>query len=156
MEDMWKAEPPAVRFMRRLVKQRAELLMRDKVYLKTIRCNYPVAKRLQKRFGDVWSEFGTNIFELIAGSCGEDWDAEDEEKFAFAQQSEKKTSPMNLKENTRDDDVVATCEKGARSGLDQLQGKPETGLGELEEAEEGLQKGRDEGFYRRAGGSSGP
>ena len=153
MEDMWEAEPAAARFMRRLVKQRAEQLMRDKVYLKTLRCNYAVAKRLQKRFGDVWSEFGTNIFELIAGSCEEDWDAEDEEKNAFAQH-EKKTSPMNLKENTRDDDVVATCEKGARRGLDQLQGKLETGLGELEEAEG--QEGRGEGFYRRAGGSGGP
>ena len=152
MEDMWEAEPAAARFMRRLVKQRAEQLMRDKVYLKTLRCNYAVAKRLQKRFGDVWSEFGTNIFELIAGSCEEDWDAEDEEKNAFAQH-EKKTSPMNLKENTRDDDVVATCEKGARRGLDQLQGKLETGLGELEEAEG--QEGRGEGFYRRAGGSGG-
>ena len=151
---MWKAEPAAARFMRRLVKQRAEQLMRDKVYLKTLRFNYAVAKRMQKRFGDVWSEFGTNIFELIAGSCEEDWDAEDEEKNAFAQQSEKKTSPMNLKENTRDDDVVATCEKGARRGLDQLQGKLETGLGELEEAEG--QEGRGEGFYRRAGGSGGP
>jgi hypothetical protein len=152
MEDTWEAEPPAARFMRLLVKQRAEQLMRDKEYLKTLRCNYPVAKALQKRFGDVWSEFGTNIFQLIAGSCDEDWDAEDEEKHAFAQQSEKKTSPMILKENTRDDNVVAACEEGARSGLDQLQGKPETGLGELEEAEEG-EKTRGEGFYRRAGGT---
>ena len=127
--------------------------MRDKVYLKTLRCNYPVAKALQKRFGDVWSEFGTSIFQLIAGSCDEDWDAEDEEKFAFAQ-SEKKTSPMNLKENTRDDDVVTTCEKGTCRGLDQLQGKPEAGLCELEKAEGGEKEGRGEGFYHRAGGSA--
>ena len=153
MEATWKEELPAARFMRRLVKQRAEQLMRDKVYLKTLRCNYPVAKALQKRFGDVWSEFGTSIFQLIAGSCDEDWDAEDEEKFAFAQ-SEKKTSPMNLKENTRDDDVVTTCEKGTCRGLDQLQGKPEEGLGELEKAEGGEKEGRGESFYRRAGGSA--
>ena len=141
--------------------------MRDKVYLKTLRCNYPVAKALQKRFGDVWSEFGTSIFQLIAGSCDEDWDAEDEEKFAFAQ-SEKKTSPMNLKENTRDDDVVTTCEKGTCRGFDQLQGKPEASI-RLVEEDEGRDGGKkaceearaeEEGrarsgsFYRRAGGGA--
>ena len=46
--------------------------------------------KLQKLFGKVWEEYGTNVYRLIAEAHGEPWDAEDEEKTAFAIAQQKK------------------------------------------------------------------
>jgi hypothetical protein len=127
-------------------------------------------------YGDVWREYGTDVFRLIAEAHGETWDAEDEEKNTFANTAQKK----GVVKPKEDDDLVAAREKSPRCGLDQLQGEPEESLSELEE-DEGIQgrqlwrrkgaeeeaKGpsrpqkeeevhrlRREGFYRTAGGCS--
>jgi len=154
MHKVWEDETPAARFMRRLVRQRAIEFMRSPDYLKPLRYDFERAKRDQKRFGHIWKEYGTDIFQLIAEAHGENWDAEDEEK---------KEAAVNQRGSIQNDDLVATCEKSTRERQHQLQGKPEASLGVVEEDQgEGDQileareksKSRRDDFYRRAGGTS--
>jgi len=120
---MWEDDNPHARFWRKLIGQRAVALMRNREYLQTLRQNYEEAKRMQKLFGHVWAEYGTDIYQLTAEACGENWDFDcsdrDEEKTAFARSAEQKKEAA-VKQ--KDDDLAATRQAGSRRGLDQLQG----------------------------------
>ena len=150
MESVWDDESPNSRFMRRLIRERAIEWMQDPTFLKSVRFRNEEAKRMQKRFGAVWSEFGTDIYKLIAKAYGEAWDAEDEEKHAPAVATEKKVSAIN--QNARNDDLVTTRKKGTRSGLDHFQGIFEASVCVVEEEEEGrrLRKRREESSRARS------
>ena len=161
-DDVWK-DPPAVRFMKRLVRERAVDLMGSDDYLRSLRHRNDVAVSDQRRFGHIWQEYGTNVYQLIAGAHGETWDAEDEQKEAF--RAQKKEPPVNQRALALgdNDNLATTCEESPRRWIDELQGKPEEGLGLLEktegqlggEAQEETRKeevSRSRGFYRRAGG----
>ena len=163
---MWDEERPEVRFMRRLVRERAEEMVAAPQYMRFLRNDNETAVRYQKKFGEVWREHGTNVYKLIAKACGDapwDGDSEDEQKGGGAVAAAKKVSPHKEKNH---DDLAPAREESARVRVDLLQGKPEAGLEVLEErkgrkAEEkgqGLEsrRGRREGFYRRAGGGPGP
>ena len=169
---MWEDDSPHARFWRKLIRQRARMFMGHREYLQTLRGNYEEAKRMQKRFGHVWAEYGTDIYKLTAEACGENWDFEDEEKNAFARSAVKKEAAV--KQN-KDDNLAPARQAGSRRGLDQLQGISQESECVLEEEEgllgssgkEGTQKegpqkearqeeegrGRRDDFYRRAGGT---
>ena len=165
MQKVWEDENPAARFMRRLVRDRAVEFMRCPEYLKPLRFDYERAKRDQKRFGEIWAEYGTNIFQLIAEAHGENWDAEDEEKHR-----EKKEVAITQRATAYNDDLVTARETGPLERQHQLQGKLEESVrvveedqgkgGEIlggarkteKEARE-KEKSRREDFYRRAGGT---
>ena len=83
MQSPWEPSP-AESFMLRLTRERAEMFMEDREYMRTLRFKYDVARSMQKRFGGVWREHGTSVFQLIAAAHGETWDAEDEEKHTFS------------------------------------------------------------------------
>ena len=130
---MWEDSNPHAKFWRRLIRQRAIMFMESREYLQTLRGKFEEAKRMQKRFGDVWEEYSTDIFKLIAEACGENWDAppsQDEEKNAF--EHRKKDPAVNQKE---DDNVVAAREAGSRERQHQLQGIVEESKCLLEEEE---------------------
>ena len=145
--------------------------------MKSLRFDNDEAMRMQKRFGAVWEEYGTNVYQLIAEAHDENWDAEDEQKhapalakveYAAAPLWEKKESTVNQR---NDDNLAPAREAGTRERLDQLQGKPEASLCVVEEeqgksavlrsgksaAEEATpaeESGRRRGsFYRLAGGT---
>ena len=159
---MWDEETPTIRFMRRLVRERAEEMIGDPQYMRALRHDNETAVRYQRRFGKIWEEHGTNVYKLIAKACGDSpWDSEDEQKTG-AVAVEKKDSPLKEKYH---DDLAPARQAGARVGLDVLQGEFEKGL-EVLEVEEGKAdpkekgeksvRGRREGFYRLAGGAPGP
>ena len=167
---MWENEDPKARFWRRLIRERAIDFMRSQSFLRSLRCRYEESKKLQKRFGKVWAEYGTDIFKLVEEACGENWDLEDEQKNAFALQQEKNDAAVN--QNSSDnDDLVAARQGSAFEGQHKLQGIPETSECVLEEEkrvfsissseeEEGSprkeeKRGRSADFYRRAGGGGG-
>lgn len=156
--QMW--EDTHSSFLEGLVRTRALMFMNDERYLKKLRFDYDRAIKDQELFGQVWGEFGTDVFQLIAKACGESWDAEDEEK---------KEAAVNQRDN---DNLVATREESACRGQHQLQGEPEeslslleeeqssesgksgeSGTQETEEKEEEMCRVRRKGFYRSAGGS---
>ena len=168
MEKSWDKEPPHVRFMKRLIRERAIDLMRSPEYLRSLRHRNDIVVSDQRRFGHIWQEHGTNIYKLIAEAHGEKWDAEDEQKEAFrAQCTMKKEAPVNQRGLTKgNDNLASTCEESARRWIDELQGESEASFGLLEEAEGRLSgaraqeetQGQEEekrsgSFYRRAGGS---
>ena len=167
MEKSWDAESPHVRFMKRLIRERAVDLMRSPEYLRSLRHRNDVVVSDQRRFGHIWQEHGTNIYKLIAEAHGENWDAEDEQKEAFrAQSCTKKEVPVNQRGLTEDhDNLATTCEESPRRWIDELQGEPEASFGLVEEAEGLLSGGgaeetqgqeeekRSGSFYRRAGGT---
>ena len=163
-------------FWDRLLRQRAADIAGDPAWLKSVRYDIKEAEVLQRRFGYVWKESGTNIYKLIASAFGETWDEEDDQKNAErVGAGTKEIAP--LRENTRDhDDLVATREKGACKWEHLLQREPEESECELEEAEglgsprgggrlrlrsdpeteaqeEEKAGGRRKGFYRAAGGT---
>ena len=169
MHTAWETESSAARFMKRLVRDRACEFMRSPDYLRPLRFDFERAKRDQERFGEIWAEYGTNVYQLIAESYGETWDAEDEEKHAGALRK-KKESAITQRTLPRNDDVVAAREEGPRQRFDELQGKPEAselvlekeqgreirlggGPEEKARAQEKGGGGRGEDFYARAGGS---
>ena len=136
--------------------------MQSPEYLKKLRFDYDRAKADQKLFGEIWREYGTSVFQLIAEAHGETWDAEDEEK-----------NDVAINQREPDDDLVGAREESSFERVDQLQGKPEASLCVVEE-EQGLrseivlrsgksaaeeatpaeESGRRRGsFYRLAGGS---
>ena len=171
VSSCWEQQDPAARFWRRLIRERAQEFMEDPSFMKALRCRPEDAKDLQRRFGSVWAEYGTDVYKLIATACGETWDAEDEEKNAFALQAAKKESAINQ----NNDDLVAAREVRSRERVDELQGIVEESLSVLEKeegrkirgliscvggaeeaaaAEKEEKRRRREDFYRRAGGTS--
>ena len=153
MHAMWEYETPQQRFWKRLVRQRAESHMQDAKYLQALRHRNDLAKADQKLFGHIWAEHNTNIYKLIAKAHGENWDAEDEQKTAYALHEQKKTAPIPQREN---DNLVAAREASTRGGEHLLQGEPEESEQELEKGrkeEEGKGACRRGGFYRAAGGT---
>jgi len=172
LDEAWRA-PAAETFLRRLREQRARSFMRDPEYLKSLRHNAEGAKQMQRWFGSIWAEYGTDIYKLIAEACGENWDMEDEQKSEFARETAKKAATDKQKESSNHDDLAPTREKDARGGLHQFQGVPEASLGVLEEdkgrfkiirdrsspqkapsqEESRSRRGRREDFYRSAGGT---
>ncbi len=171
LDEAWRA-PAAETFLRRLREQRARSFMRDPEYLKSLRHNAEGAKQMQKWFGSIWAEYGTDIYKLIAEACGENWDMEDEQKSEFARETAKKAATDKQKESSNHDDLAPTCEKDARGGLHQFQGVPQASIGVLEEdkgrfkiirdrspqkappqEESRSRRGRREDFYRSAGGT---
>ena len=167
MHNTWGPSPHA-RFMKRLLRDRAVMFMQSPAYMKELRYDYDRAVQHQKLFGNVWEEYGTNVFQLIAESHGESWDAEDEEKHASGEPADKKEAAVNQR---NDDNLAPAREEGARRGLEQLQGEFKESIRVLEEDEEcklsckyggagpkeaAAQKEEDrrrEGFYRSAGGT---
>ena len=182
MQDTWKPDPVA-RFWERLIRERAMEYVHDPKWLKTLRYDNKEAMKMQKRFGAVWDEYGTDVYKLIAEAHNETWNLEDEEKHAPALQVaarnrvpaplwEKKESTVNQR---NDDDLAPARQASSRERIDQLQGKPEESecvvekeegislkrggisLGpEKEEAPQEKESGarrRREGFYRLAGGT---
>jgi hypothetical protein len=171
MQKKWDNEH--AQFWDRLLRERAAQIAGDPAWLKSVRYDMKEAEVLQRRFGYVWKESGTNIFKLVASAFGETWDEEDDQKNEARVACTKESAP--LRENTRNhDDLVATREKGAREREHLLQREPEASECELEEAE-GLGRGRGrlrlrsdpeteaqeeekaggrrKGFYRAAGGT---
>ena len=122
---MWEYETPQQRFWKRLVRQRAESHMQDAKYLQLLRHRNDLAKADQKRFGHIWAEHNTNIYKLIAKAHGENWDAEDEQKTAYALHEQKKTAAIPQREN---DNLVAAREEGPREREHKFQGINEEGL----------------------------
>ena len=160
MQETWGTTTPVQRFWARLKRNRAREFMRDVPYMKSLRFNYKVACDMQKMHGDVWAEYGTDVFRLIAEAHGETWDggtdvfhlAEEAHGETWDSEDEEKKKGPAVKPKGKDlkhDDLVAAREKSPCRGLDQLQGEPEEGLSELEE-DEGLQ-GRQ--LWRRKGGA---
>ena len=149
MHQAWEAESASARFMKRLIRSRAIEFMNSPDYLKSLRFDYDRATSNQKRFGHIWEEYGTNIFQLIAEAHGEIWDAEDEEKHC----SKKKDVAISQREPARDDNLVAARKEGTRERKHELQGKPQAGVRLVEEDQGQGEKARREGFYLRAGGS---
>ena len=92
MHQAWEAdsESASARFMKRLIRSRAVEFMHSPDYLKSLRFDYARATSNQKRFGHIWEEYGTNIFQLIAEAHGENWDAEDEEKHCRKKEKSKR------------------------------------------------------------------
>ena len=169
MEEYWNHEHPAAKFLRKLRHQRARQLMHDKEYLRKIRFRHVIAAADQKRFGEVWADYGTNVYQLIAEATKGWSPSEDEQKSGAYDPPPKKVVAVNLKGDQYDADLVRARETGTRERFDQLQGKFETGLGELEEAkgqggarkeaEKGPEKARaggcrGKGFYRAGGAST--
>ena len=167
---MWEGDDPHARFWKQLTTNRAREFMGNHEVLRSLRRDYERAKQLQRLFGHVWAEYGTDIFKLTAEACGENWDFEDEEKNAFARAEAKKEAAV--KQRADDDDVVAAREASPRRGLDELQGISEEsecileeeegflGGGQQSPEEEGRQEEEQEkvgrrgaDFYRRAGGT---
>ena len=157
MHKAWEKKSDAAKtFLEKLRRQRATEFMRNDKYMKGLRHDYDRARSDQKAFGAIWAEYGTDIYKLIAESCGERWDAEDEEKFAGG--ATKKGVPVNQRK--KHDDLVAAREESPRKRQHELQGKPEARECVLEEDQgqsgspqkEGPpKKGRSSEFYRRAG-----
>ena len=171
MEETWRATA-AEDFWNQLVRDRARMFMRSRESMRRLRYDNPEAKRMQRLFGDVWREYDTNVYQLIAEAHDENWDAEDEQKHAVADE-DKKEAAVN---KTNHDDLAGTREESARERLHELQGVVEESLGVMEEEkgrrirgllatvggaeeearqkkEEEIGRGRREGFYRRAGGT---
>ena len=166
----WDDEHPAARFLRRLRRQRARELMRDKDYLRRIRFKHEVALSDQKAYGSVWAEYGTNVYQLIAEATNGWAPSEDDQKSAAYIPPPKKEGAVNSKGDQTDDNLVAAREAGPRERFDELQGKPEASelvveedqgreirlRGGAEEEEARAQEkggGRGEDFYARAGGT---
>ena len=170
LDEAWR-EPAAATFLQKLRESRARSFMRNREYLRSLRHNMDGAKEMQRWFGSVWADYGTDIYKLIAEACGENWDMEDEQKSAFARETAKKTLPDKQKESTKHDDLARTCKEDARLGKHQLQGIDEESFGVLEETkgrfkihhsrspqkappqEESRRRRRRADFYRSAGGT---
>ena len=129
MESVWEHDTPHARFWRQLLQQNADQRRLDEEYLKRLRFQPARAKEDQKRFGDIWAEHNTNIYKLIAKAHGENWDAEDEEKNAFALHEQNKTDALPQREN---DNLAAAREEGPREREHVVQGINEESLCELE------------------------
>ena len=136
---------------------RAREFMRDAEFMRSLRYDNDTARRLQRSFGKIWAEYGTDVYQIIAD----------------ASLDLKKTVAVNQKAN---DDVDRAREKGSRGWEHEFQGVPEESKRELEEEKgpcgpkrggskaspqkdcspqkekEEVQRLRRAGFYRDAGG----
>ena len=142
---MWEYETPQQRFWKRLVRQRAESHMQDAKYLQALRHRNDLAKADQKRFGHIWAEHNTNIYKLIAKAHGENWDAEDDEKNAFALHEQNKTAALPQREN---DNLAAAREEGPREREHVVQGLAQESVRLVEKS-----KGQGGGGSGGGGGS---
>ena len=134
---MW--EDPVARFWERLIRQRAIEFMRFEPFLRSLRSGTgaaDTAKRLQKRFGEIWAEYDTDIYKLIGSACGENWDMQNEEKCAAF--GTKNDTAVN-QENKDDDNLAGARETGTRERLDELQGVVEESECVLEEEKGGCE-----------------
>lgn len=167
----WDEENPHARFRRRLIRERAESLMRAPEHMRYLRYDNDDAVRHQKLFGEIWQEYGKTVYRLIADGYGESWsDSEDEQKAGG--NSKGPRAPIGEKRrgvNQKDDYLVGARKESARLGQHELQGEPEASeqvveerLGPAEakgfETNQGQEKGggrarRGAGFYRSAGGT---
>jgi hypothetical protein len=125
MHTAWgaDADEPVQRFWKRLIRERAVDFMQSPVYLKPLRYDYERARRDQARFGHIWAEHGTNVYKLIAGAYGENWDAEDDEKQRYA--LEHKEKGCSGKANSDHGNLARTREEGPRERRHPVQGFPE-------------------------------
>ena len=141
MNSVWNEETPHQRFWRQLLNKNVDDLINDPeaFLLKHMRYDNDMAKGYQKRFGASLTERGTNIYKLIAGACGEQWDSEDEQKNACA--PVKKEFPCNQRNHGTHDDL----DPARKSGLPEGQGRGHVvqirTAGSGEDLEKGLRKG---------------
>ena len=120
MQEVWRDRRQA--FFEQLLRERVKKMVEQPQNLRDLRHNHKEVERLQRKLDKYLSEENTNMYKLVARAYGECWDSEDDEKKSY--QSKQKH-----------DDVASTCEKGARSGLHELQGEPEARKCLVEEAE---------------------
>ena len=123
MEAVWRNDTPHGRFWRQLLQENADQRRLDEDYLKRLRYRADLAKEDQKRFGHIWAEHGTNVYKLIAGAYGENWDAEDDEKQRYALEHGKKG--CSGKANSNHGNLARTREEGPRERRHPVQGFPE-------------------------------
>ena len=88
MEKVWQDDSPHAKFFRQLMNNRVDELVHSKDWLKRLRYNHEEVRWWNKRAGYIFEERGINLYQLIAQSHGECWDAEDEEKHADVHKSE--------------------------------------------------------------------
>lgn len=100
---------------------RAREFMRDAEFMRSLRYDNNTARKLQRSFGKIWAEYGTDVYQIIAD----------------ASLGAKKTVAVNQKAN---DDVAPAREKGPRGWEHEFQGVPEESKRELEEEKGGTQK----------------
>ena len=118
--QVWVDENPAKTFLDKLRRQRAIMFMRNRAYLRQLRYNHEMAERDQKAFGRIWAEYGTDVNGLIADAYGEDWEMPLEESKEEVRVRHKKEAAVNQRTAYKNDDLVATREKGSRRGIDEL------------------------------------
>jgi hypothetical protein len=82
MEKVWQKDSPHAKFFRQLMNNRVDELINSKDWLQRLRYNHEEVRWWNKRAGYIFEERGINLYQLIAQSHGECWDAEDEEKHA--------------------------------------------------------------------------
>ncbi len=100
---------------------RAREFMRDAEFMRSLRYDNETARRLQRSFGKIWAEYGTDVYQIIAD----------------ASLGLKKTLAVNQKAN---DDVARAREEGSRGREHEFQRVPEESERELEE-EKGPERG---------------
>ena len=82
MEDAWVDTSPHAKFWRQLLNSRVDLLVGSKTWLRSLRFKNDEVRWWIKKAGFIFEERGLNLYQLIAESYDENWDAEDEEKHA--------------------------------------------------------------------------
>ena len=154
---------PHAKFWRQLLNSRVDLLVGSKTWLRSLRFKNDEVRWWIKKAGFIFEERGLNLYQLIAESYDENWDAEDEEKHC----SRKNEVAITQRATGQNDDLVTTCETGTRERQHQLQGKPEASISVVEEDQgKGDQirggacktetearekgKGRRDDFYRKS------
>ena len=114
MEQAWKDENAHAKFWRNLLNSRIDLLVSSPDWLQSLRFKHDEVRWWQKKAGHIFEERGLNLYQLIAESCGECWDSEDDEKCAG--KVDKKVAPPSVKEKPRQHAVSLDypCEIGVR------------------------------------------
>ena len=164
---MWSRQVPDS-FFENLRREKAMRLMQNNTFLRSMRYDHEFAKSQQRCFGRIWEEYGTNIYKLIAKSCGECWDNEDDEKYASVSK-DKNTVAINQSIQLKNDHLATTCQESSCRGKHKLQRELKESERELEEDKSRGQSNdrssekekqtrekkerRRAGFYRRAGGT---
>ena len=107
MEKVWQDDSPHAKFFRQLMNNRVDELVHSKDWLKRLRYNHEEVRWWNKRAGYIFEERGINLYQLIAQSHGECWDAEDEEKHAHAHELPENVVPPVLKKKPRQKNAVS-------------------------------------------------
>ena len=110
MEETWEVETAHQKFWRSLLNQNVDNIVRDREHLRSLRFNHELMKRYQKRFGHVFEERGLNLYQLVAESCDEDWEMQDEEK------TNENVAPMEVKKVCNAVSLDHPRQIGVRSG----------------------------------------